>query len=121
MPIIDQPSRSTLSLQGGNIPVPPQQQSAWGFPDSTGPNALIPDNSKLHLNYSVDGAPNVRIVDFNRRALGGSTTAGLMTPSKIDELDPNAPKLTVRGVVSQTYNSPTARQYKTLGPPDGRY
>ena len=118
--IVNQQTTSALALQRNNLTATPSQQS-WGFPDTTGPNALNPLLSKLHRTYSVDGIPNVRIVDFNRAALGGSTTAGLKVPSLIDELDLRAPNLIARGVVSQIYKSPVGRQYKQLGPRNGRY
>lgn len=118
--IVNQASTSTLALQANNLSATPTQP-AWGFPDTTGPNALDPYSSKLQNTYSVNGNPNVRIVDFNRLSLGGSTTQGLGTPSKIDELDTNAPNLTPVGVVSQVYKSTVGRQYKQLGPRDGRY
>ena len=118
--IVNQTNTSTLALQANGLSATPSQQS-WGFPDTTGPNALLPDLSKLHRTYSVDGIPNVRIVDFNRTALGGSTTLGLSTPSRIDELDTNAPNLTPVGVVSQVYKSRAGRQYRDLGPRNGRY
>jgi hypothetical protein len=118
--IINQATTSTLALQANNLTATPFQ-SSWGFPDSTGPNALDPVASKLQNTYSVDNNPNVRIVDFNRAALGGSTTQGLNTPSRIDELDTNAPNLTPVGVVSQVYKSKSGRQYRDLGPRNGRY
>ena len=94
--IVNQSTTSTLALQANNLSAT-QQNSSWGFPDTSGPLALRPNLSKLHLTYSIDGKPNVRIVDFNRRALGGSTTAGLQTPSTLDELDTNAPNFTAVG------------------------
>lgn len=118
--IVNQQTTSALALQRNNLTAIPTQPS-WGFPDSTGPNALNPSASKLQNTYSVDGIPNVRIVDFNRAALNGSTTAGLKVPSGIDELDLRAPNLTPRGVVSQVYKSTVGRQYKQLGPANGRY
>lgn len=118
--IVNQAATSTLALQANNLTATPTQPG-WGFPDTTGPNALNPLISKLQNTYSVDGNPVVRIVDFNRLALGGSTTQGLSTPSRIDELDTNAPNLTPTGVVSQVYKSRVGRQYKQLGPANGRY
>jgi len=118
--IVNQQTTSALALQRNNLTATPNQ-SSWGFPDTTGANALNPAASKLQNTYSVDGNPNVRIIDFNRAALGGSTTAGLKVPSAIDELDLRAPNLSVRGVVSQVYKSTVGRQYKQLGPRNGRY
>jgi hypothetical protein len=69
----------------------------------------------LHNVYSVDGTPNVRWISSNGNA-------GIIPkPSKLDELDPNAPKLKPVGVVSQVYKSKTGRRYKDLGPTEGRY
>lgn len=118
--IVNQHTGSAYALPRNNLSANPNQ-SSWGFPDTTGPNALNPVISKLHNTYSVDGVPVVRIVDFNRAALNGSTVAGLNVPSGIDELDLRAPNLTPRGVVSQIYKSPVGRQYKQLGPRNGRY
>jgi hypothetical protein len=39
----------------------------------------------------------------------------------MDEMDPIAPNLKPVGVVSQVYKSKTGRQYKDLGPVEGRY
>ena len=41
-------------------------------------------------------------------------------PSKLDEMDTQAPNLQRVGVVSQVYKS-RGRRYKDLGPKDGRY
>ena len=121
MPII-YPSTSRLSLSGNNLTAI-RYQSSWGFPENSDPTALDPERSKLHKTYSVDDIPNVRIADFNRAALGGSTTTGLNFPSKIDELDLRAPNFQVYrgGIISQIYKSPVGRQYKQLGPREGRY
>lgn len=118
--IVNQSATSRLALQANNLTATPSQPS-WGFPSTTGPNALLPALSKLQNTYSVDGNPNVRIVDFNRGALNGATTFGLSTPSRLDELDSNAPNLTPSGVVSQNYKSSRGRTYKDLGPAGGRY
>lgn len=121
--IVNQATTSALALQANNLSAVPTQPS-WGFPDSTGANALNPLTSKLQNTYSVDGNPNVRIVDFNRASLGGSTTAGLKVPSRLDELDPIAPNFTMVGggnIISQIYKSVVGRQYKQLGPRNGRY
>jgi hypothetical protein len=90
-------------------------------------NDLTPALSRLHLTYSVDGNPFMRIEDFNRQALGGITT--VIAPSQLDDLDPNAPTNTQVGaqvgpggpVVSQIYKSPLNQQYKSKGPKEGRY
>lgn len=114
--VLDQLDKSNLSLQGNNFN--PQSQNAnWGYSDATG--ELQPDLSKLQYTYSVDGDPNVRIQDYNRAALGGVTT--VRPPARLDELDTNAPNLTPGGVVSQIYKSTPGRNYKDLGPAEGRY
>jgi hypothetical protein len=69
----------------------------------------------LHNVYSIDGTPNVRWISSNGNA-------GIIPrPSRMDELDPQAPNLSPVGVVSQVYKSKTGRQYKDLGPDGGRY
>ena len=113
MPIIDQIPGSTLSLQGNGFN-PQPHSAAWGYIDST--SNLDPASSKLQNTYSVNSTPNVRLKDFNRN---GITT--VRAESRLDELDTNAPNLIPRGVVSQIYKSKTGRQYKQLGPADGRY
>jgi len=114
--VLDQLDKSNLSLQGNKFN--PQSQTAdWGYSDPTG--ELQPDLSKLQYTYSVDGDPNVRIQDYNRAALGGVTT--VRPPARLDELDTNAPNLTPGGVVSQVYKSTPSRNYRNLGPAEGRY
>jgi len=54
--------------------------------------------------------------DFN---INGVTT--VPAESRLDELDRRAPNLTAGGIVSQVYKSSRGRQYKDLGPRDGRY
>jgi len=117
--VLDQLENSNYSLQGNGFN-PQVNQPAWGYTDATG--QLDPALSKLQNTYSVDGNPNVRIKDFNRAALGGVTT--VRTPATLDELDPNAPnnyQAGTGGVVSQIYKSSTGRNYKDLGPSEGRY
>ena len=111
--VLDQLSTSTLSLQGNGLNPNPQSPS-WGYVDST--NQLDPALSNLQNTYSVDSIPNVRLKDFNKN--GVST---VKAESRLDELDPNAPKLQPRGVVSQAYKSKTGLTYKDLGPAGGRY
>lgn len=113
MPIINQLSTSTLSLQGNGFN-PQSQQSAWGYIDSTA--NLDPAVSKLQNTYSVDSIPQVRLKDFNRNGV-----ATVRAESKLDELDNRAPNLQPVGVVSQIYKSKVGRQYKQLGPQPGRY
>ena len=123
MAIIDQLSDSTLSLQGNGFN-PSPTQADWGYPSVTpyAPADLMPESSKLHNEYSVNGAPRVYLADYNRLALGGSTT--VKPPSTLDELDPIAPRnlqAGMGGVVSQIYKSATGRKYRDLGPQPGRY
>jgi hypothetical protein len=117
--VLSQLSTSTLSLPGNGLTATPTQP-AWGYPDSSGD--LLPEHSSLQDTYSVDGNPNVRIVDFNRAALGGVTS--VRPPASLDELDRRAPNNIMAGmggVVSQVYKSPSLQQYRTLGPQPGRY
>lgn len=82
-------------------------------PQKFGVNPAPPDS--LHETYSVDGQPSVmwRLIKGN---------IGIKpSPSKLDELDPNAPSLKPGGVVSQVYKSKQGRRYKDLGPTEGRY
>jgi hypothetical protein len=90
----------TLSMRGGN-------------PVNFGVNP-VPPNS-LHNLYSVNGQPPVtwRLIPGNLQMRP--------QPSQMDELDPNALNLTVTGVVSQVYKSRQGRQYRDLGPREGRY
>jgi hypothetical protein len=114
--VLDQLPLSNLSLQGNKFN-PKSQTADWGYPDVTG--ELQPDLSRLQYTYSVDGNPNVRIQDYNRAALGGVTT--VRPPARLDELDPNAPNLSPGGVVSQNYKSSPGRNYRDLGPSEGRF
>lgn len=123
MSVLDQLPNSTLSLVGNNFNASPTQAS-WGYPATTPYTApdIMPENSKLHNEYSVNGVPRVYIADFNRLALGGSTT--VKPPSTLDELDPIAPRnlqAGMGGVVSQIYKSVSGQRYKDLGPQPGRY
>jgi hypothetical protein len=113
MPIIDQLSKSTLSLAGNGFN-PQKNQPSWGYVDASA--NLDPAASKLQNTYSVDSNPTIRLKDFNK---DGVTT--MKAESILDELDPKAPKLTPRGVVSQAYKSSTGDRYKDKGPKDGRY
>jgi len=113
MPVINQLPLSTLSLQGNGFN-PQQNQPAWGFPDAT--NNLNPATSKLQNTYSVNSNPLVRLQNFTRN---GNTV--VRPEARLDELDINAPNNTPGGVTSLIYKSPIGRQYKQLGPPDGRY
>ena len=81
-------------------------------PQQFGVNPVPPDS--LHKLYSVDGSP-----DVTWRSINGSNMKP--QPSKLDELDTNAPNLRPSGVVSQVYKSKTGRRYKDLGPTEGRY
>jgi len=82
-------------------------------PQNFGVNPVPPDS--LHQLYSVDGQPNVTWRPSN--GLGFKPQ-----PSKLDELDVQAPNLQPKiGVVSQVYKSKSGRRYKDLGPTEGRY
>lgn len=119
MALLDQLPKSTLSLRGNKFN-PSPGQADFGFPDVTG--ELAPELSRLHDQYSVNGEPRLRIVDYNRSALGGLTR--LQTPTTLDELDRYAPQNTQAGkggVVSQIYKSLSGRKYSDLGPQPGRY
>ena len=125
MSLIDKIKLSTLSLEGNKFLVN-RGTPAWGYTNKL-LNDLTPELSKLHLTYSVDGNPFMRITDFNTKALGGANP--VKKPSQLDELDSNAPTNTQVGVqvgpggsvVSQIYKSPNGQQYKQKGPKDGRY
>ena len=103
----------------------------WGFRDPS--DIASPVYSQLHgegfsspygLGYSVDGTPNVRLLNFTK---DGNTS--VKKPSKIDELDKDAPQNYQVGapvpnggpVTSQIYKSPLKDQYRSKGPKDGRY
>lgn len=63
----------------------------------------VPPNS-LHDTFSVDGKPDVTwrsINNVNQKPL----------PSKLDELDKDAPKLIPGGVVSKAYKSSKGQTY----------
>jgi hypothetical protein len=94
------PTDGTLSLKGNK-------------PQTFGVNP-IPPNS-LHQLYSVDGNPSV-----DWRLIKGNLPNKPL-PSRLDELDAQAPDLKPVGVVSQVYKSKTGRRYKDLGPKEGRY
>lgn len=125
MSLIDKIKLSTLSLEGNKFLVN-RGTPAWGYTNKL-LSDLTPALSRLHLTYSVDGNPFMRITDFNTKALGGANP--VKKPSQLDELDPNAPTNTQVGaqvgpggsVVSQIYKSPLGQQYKSKGPKDGRY
>ena len=69
----------------------------------------------LHNVYSTQGTPTVRWAQSNGNA-------GIVpSPSQLDELDVNAPKLSPVGVVSSVYKSSAGQRYKDLGPAEGRY
>ena len=73
----------------------------------------VPPGS-LHDQYSTTGKPAVKW-----RTISGD---GMKPqPSKLDELDTQAPNLNPVGIVSQVYKSKQGRRYKDLGPTEGRY
>ena len=63
----------------------------------------IPPNS-LHNSYSVDGIPNI-----TRRGI--NSIGQKPQPSRLDELDTNAPNLQIKGVVSRVYKSSNGKKY----------
>ena len=107
--VLDQLENSNYSLQGNGFNPTPHTPS-WGFKSQD--SGLSPDRSNLHLVYSVDGSPNVNLSNFNR---DGSSF--VTSPSLLDELDPNAPT----NYQAQVYKSAPGRNYKDLGPSEGRY
>ena len=113
MPIVNQEATSTLSLLGNGITAT-RTQPAWGFIDASA--NLDPAASRLQNTYSVNSIPPVRLKDFNRNGV-----TSVPAQSKLDELDNRTPNLISGGVVSQVYKSSRGRQYKDLGPRDGRY
>jgi len=129
--VLDQLPNSILSLQGNGFNAQPNSPS-WGFKSPGG--TLDPYLSQLHYlpienpGYSVTGIPSERVVDFNGLANQGLSLLG--PSSTKDELDPKAPNNTQvappragskGSVVSQIYKSSTGRNYKDLGPREGRY
>jgi hypothetical protein len=107
---------NNLSLVGNNFN-PQTKSPAFGYVDST--NNLNPRLSRLHNTYSVDGIPKIRIIDFNKSPYKSE----LPPPSGVDELDKNAPNFNIvqGGVVSKIYKSKQGRNYRDLGPAEGRY
>jgi len=100
MPLLDKLPTSVLGLAGTK-------------PPTFGVNPIPPDS--LHNLYSVDGNPNV-----TWRLIKGNLSMKPQ-PSRLDELDINAPNLKPAGVVSQIYKSKQGRRYKDLGPTEGRF
>lgn len=99
MGLLDLLKKSTLGLGGAK-------------PQTFGVDPTPP--ASLHDSYSVDGTPNVRWKTI-------SGTGMKPSPSSLDELDQNAPKLIPGGVVSTAYKSKAGKTYKDLGPSGGRY
>jgi len=83
-------------------------------PQTFGVDPAPPDS--LHYSYSVDGNP-----DVTWRLIPRNPVPMKPLPSTMDELDPIAPNLEIKGVVSQVYKSKTGRRYSDLGPLEGRY
>ena len=103
----------------------------WGFRDPS--NIASPVYSQLHgegfsnpygLGYSVDGTPNIRLLNFTKDGV-----TSVKKPSRIDELDKDAPQNYQVGapvpnggpVVSQIYKSSPNEGYRSKGPREGRY
>lgn len=89
MGLLDKLTSSILGLRGEK-------------PAEFGVNPVPPGS--LHDQYSVDGNPNVTW----RTISGGGMKP---QPSRLDELDPNAPKLKATGVVSKAYKSKSGERY----------
>lgn len=89
MGLLDKLTSSILGLRGEK-------------PAEFGVNPVPPGS--LHDQYSVDGNPNVTW----RTISGGGMKP---QPSRLDELDPNAPKLNAVGVVSKAYKSKPGEKY----------
>ena len=89
-------------------------KSVLGLKGKTPQTFGVDPAGALHNQYSNAGTPNVKW-----RTISGE---GMKPqPSKLDELDTQAPNLQRVGVVSQVYKSSTGRRYKDLGPTEGRY
>jgi hypothetical protein len=117
MSLLNKLGESKYSLLGNKLD-PQPRSAAWGFADAANTvNPLDPKESKLQNTYDVNSTPKVRIVSFNKTAYAPY----LPQESQLDELDNKAPNLEVAGVVSQIYKSKTGRNYKDLGPTEGRY
>jgi len=117
MSLLNKLGESKYSLAGNNFN-PQPRSAAWGFADAANTiNPLDPKESKLQYTYDVNSKPQVRIISFNKSAYAPF----LPLESQLDELDNSAPNLEVVGVVSQIYKSKTGRNYKDLGPGEGRY
>ena len=89
MGLLDKLKNSVLGLAGAK-------------PQNFGVNP-IPPNS-LHNQYSVDGQPDVTWRNIKGNGMKPQ-------PSKLDELDANAPKLKATGVVSRAYKSKSGERY----------
>jgi hypothetical protein len=114
MPVLDQLTKSNLSLDGTKG----YSNRKFGFTPSPSPISTA-DATALHRNYSIlDNPKNVKVSDFN-----GTFVTPL--PSQLDETDVNAPFNAAAGaagsVVSQIYKSSAGQNYKDKGPVGGKY
>lgn len=100
MAIIDQLTKSNFSLDGSSK----LSSRTFGYVDAA--SAV----DKLHNKYSIYTDPKVKLVDFN-----GSSA--VRPESTLDEMDAAAPKNTA----ATQFKSAAGRQYKDLGPGEGRY
>jgi hypothetical protein len=126
MALQDKLKDSGLSLAGNGFD-PVKGVPSWGYKNpNVNPTTLNPLNPKLsglQNTYDVDSNPNVSVVNFNKSPYPNY----LPGESILDEMDqsPLAPKNTRAGekgsVVSQIYKSVKGKNYKDLGPKDGRY
>lgn len=100
MAIIDQLKKSNLNLDGGKG----LANRTFGYvaPDAT--------TNKLHNKYSIYTDPTIKLIDFN----GSPAVRPESTLDELDKIAPNNPQAT-------QYKSAAGRQYKDLGPTDGRY
>lgn len=100
MAIIDQLGKSKLNLDG----VQKLSNRTFGYvaPDET--------TNKLHNKYSIYTDPAIKLVDFN----GSSAVKPESTLDELDKIAPSNPQ-------AVQYKSASGRQYKDLGPVEGRY
>jgi hypothetical protein len=126
MALQDKLKDSKLSLAGNGFD-PQLKTPSWGYKNPTiDPatlNPLDPLLSGLQNTFDIDHKPDVSVVNFNKSPYPNY----LPKESNLDELDPSplAPKNkqvgTATSVVSQIYKSAKGKNYKDLGPKDGRY
>jgi hypothetical protein len=111
MPVLDQLSKSNLSLDGTRG----YSNRDFGFKPAPSPISTA-DATALHRDYSIlDDPKNVKVKDFNGTFITPK-------PSQLDETDPNAPKnLKAAAAGYQTYKSSAKQTYTDKGPVGGHY